>query len=316
MLRMPISEPARASLQPCSTKASASQALIAVVGHRDAGEHDRQAPCGRRAPGQRRRALDAGGQAHGARHRQPRDARPPRRPARSPSGCCASRRARRPAAPPAHRCAPAPIWIPNANRPVASSGRCANAVFTSTGASTLPIAMPMPIGSVRAITPSAPGIKARAMPASPIVNSTIVMARVAPTRAASGPAAGANTPMQKQRDRQQQPGDRVGDAEIAVDRVHERADGDDLGPQRERRKHDSGSKRGIRKSEVGLMSAPNETRPLARTKSRRHHGHALLHLVLARRGDRAQRPRLDGVLRRRHRRAGGRARRRRGSSSA
>ena len=93
--------------------------------------------------------------------------------------------------------APAPIWMPNANRPVASSGRCANAVFTSTGASTLPIAMPMPIGSVRAITPSAPGIRARATPASPIVNSTIVMARVAPTRAASGPAAGANTPMQR-----------------------------------------------------------------------------------------------------------------------
>jgi hypothetical protein len=59
----------------------------------------------------------------------------------------------------------------------------------------LPIAMPMPIGTVRAITPTAPGATARAMPATPIVSNTSVIARVAPTRAASGPAAGANIPM-------------------------------------------------------------------------------------------------------------------------
>ncbi len=91
--------------------------------------------------------------------------------------------------------APAPIWIPKANRPVASSGRSAKAVFTITGASTLPIAMPMPIGTVSTITPSAPGATARAIPATPIVSSTSVMARVAPMRAAIGPAVGANTPM-------------------------------------------------------------------------------------------------------------------------
>ncbi len=93
--------------------------------------------------------------------------------------------------------APAPIWIPNANRPVASRGRSENAVFTITGASTLPIAMPMPIGTVNAMTPAAPGASERAMPAMPIVSSTSVIARVAPTRAASGPAAGANRPMHR-----------------------------------------------------------------------------------------------------------------------
>ena len=53
----------------------------------------------------------------------------------------------------------------------------------------------MPMGIVSAITANAPGRIARPMPPPAIRASATVTARMAPTRAASGAAAGANTPM-------------------------------------------------------------------------------------------------------------------------
>ena len=99
--------------------------------------------------------------------------------------------------------------------------------------------MPMPIGTVRAITPAAPGATARAMPAMPMVSNTSV---IGPRRAHARrqrPCRRCEQAHAEQRDRPEQPGDRVRDAKIAVDRIHERADCDDLGPQGERREHDA-----------------------------------------------------------------------------
>ena len=134
---------------------------------------------------------------------------------------------------------PAPIWMPHANRPVASSGRSANAVFTITGPSTLPIAMPMPIGTVSGDHAGCTG-RHRAGDAGDADGQQ--HERHGPRRAHARrqrPCRRCEQAHAEQRDRAEQPGDRVRDAKIAVDRIRERADCDDLGPQGERREHDA-----------------------------------------------------------------------------
>ena len=96
----------------------------------------------------------------------------------------------------------------------------------------------MPIGIVSAITANAPGRTARATPPPAISASATVTARMAPTRAASGAAAGANTPMPITGMAREQRRHRVADAERVLRPRQHRAEPDELGSQAQRCERD------------------------------------------------------------------------------
>ena len=97
----------------------------------------------------------------------------------------------------------------------------------------------MPMGIVSAITAKAPGSdRARQTPPPAISASAIVTARMAPTRAASGAAGGANTPMPITGMAREQRRHRVADAERVLRARQHRAEPDELRAQRQRRERD------------------------------------------------------------------------------